>query len=121
MINFAAFIGGWELPLIAAVPGILVGVPPCSGLKGRHSIAQGKAPGATRENESSPERAAQPAACFAHSGLGSVPRRNPGLCPGLSNDAPLGLGLRLAALLTLAHVPLSHFGFTTHLNPQESL
>ena len=91
MTALATFIGGWELLLIAAVLGVLISGPLVVGLRGRHSSAQGKALGATSRKRTSPARAKHTARCAALSGLDSQTNANPGLCPGLTNDAPLGL------------------------------
>ena len=92
MTTLAAFIGGWELLLIAAVRGVVVGVPLWSGLKGRHSTAQGKALGFgvvwNQALKGRHHRRRVP----PFQGLIQFLASHPGLCPGLSNDAPFGLG-----------------------------
>ena len=91
MTTFATFTGGWELLPVAAVLDVLVGVPLLAGLKGRHSIAQGKALGSGAAWNQAPKGRHNQRRVPPLLGLINFHRANPGLCPGLSNDAPLGL------------------------------
>ena len=107
MTTLAAFIGGWELLLIAAVLGLMVGVPHWSGLKGRHSTAQGKALGFGVVWNQALKGRHHRRRVSPFQGLIHFRASHPGLCPGLSNAAPLGLGpqpartdLTIAALMS---------------------